>query len=235
LCFYAECYDFRMSEQRKMAVILIAPPGAGKGTQADLLAERYGLVHLETSKIIQEKFRTANPDDSIIIREKARWAAGELNSQALVATWLLEAVHNQASAGSGIVFSGSPRNLDEVEAEMPVLEELYDKANIKVFNIKLSAAESVKRNSGRRVCEANRHPIPNFPEYAGLTACPQDGSPLVTRDLDKPELIEERYRVYLRDTAPVLAHLAEHGYQAIEINGEQPIDKVFADINQYLQ
>ena len=119
-------------------------------------------------------------------------------------------------------------------AETPVvitaLEEVYGKENITVLNIELSEAESVKRNGGRRICQANRHPIPNFPEFTNLTTCPQDGSPLVTRDLDKPEIIRERYQVYWRDTAPVLDYLREHGYQINVINGEQPIEAVFDNI-----
>jgi len=110
------------------------------------------------------------------------------------------------------------------------LEEVYGKENITVLNIELSEAESVKRNGGRRICQANRHPIPNFPEFTNLTTCPQDGSPLVTRDLDKPEIIRERYQVYWRDTAPVLDYLREHGYQINVINGEQPIEAVFDNI-----
>ena len=113
---------------------------------------------------------------------------------------------------------------------MAALEESFGKDNILVFNIVLSEAESIKRNGGRRICQAQRHPIPNFPEYANRTACPQDGSPLLTRDLDKPEIIKERYQVYLRDTAPVLEYLQQHGYAINEINGEQPIEKVFTDI-----
>ena len=211
-------------------VIIISPPGGGKGTQADLLAEKFGLFHLETSKIIEERFKKADPSDLIIAREKENWLGGKLVNQAIVAGWLLGEIEKKAQAGIGIVLSGSPRSLEEVEAEMPRIEELYGRDNIRVIEIKLSEDESVKRNSHRRICKANRHPIPNFPEYRNITACPQDGSEIITRALDEPEIIKERYRVYLKETAPVLEHLIQHGYQIISVNGEQPIEKVFEDI-----
>ena len=216
-----------------MAVILIAPPGAGKGTQADLLAERYDLVHLETSRIIERNFNSADSNDAEVNAEKKRWLAGELMKPSTFVPWLVQAMKDTKNDDRGLILSGSPRTLTEVEEIMLTLRDLYDQGNIKIFNISLGDTEAVKRNSGRRICQANRHPIPNFPEYANLTTCPQDQSHLITRDLDKPEFIKERLAVYHRDTEPVLDWLTGHGYQIIKINGEQPIDKVFADFNQY--
>ncbi len=214
----------------KQIVIFIAPPGAGKGTQANLLAEKFGLVHIETSKIIEAKLKDADPNDPAMAEEKRKWLSGELNTPAIVKDWLLGKVSELAAENKSIVLSASPRTLYEAEAGMPEFEKLYGRGNIKVFHITLSEEESMKRNSGRRICEKNRHPIPNFPEYQNLTTCPQDGSPLITRALDKPEVIRERYRVYKVETEPVLDYLKKDGYTIIVINGEQPIEKVFEDI-----
>lgn len=218
-------------EHKKWAVALIGPPGSGKGTQADLLAEKFGLIHLESSKIIEEKFKKADPNDPVMIHEKKLWETGELNNPEMVQSWIITAMKEVWQAGRGVILSASPRTIIEAEAELPVLEELYGKNNIKVFNIDLSREESFDRNSHRRICEKNRHTIPNLPEFKNLTVCPRDGSKLIHRNhLDDPETVKLRYDVYLRRTEPILDFLKERGYNIIEVNGEQPIQKVFQDM-----
>ena len=214
----------------KQIIILIGPPGSGKGTQAEMLADKFGLFNFETSKIIEEKFKNADSSDKVITAEKENWKSGKLVTPRLVFEWIIDRVKELASGGKGIVFSGSPRTLFEVENELPIFEELYGRENIRALNIKLTEEESVKRNSKRRICEKNRHPIPNFPEFENIEKCPKDGSPIITRFLDNAETIKIRYQTYLEETEPVLAFLKEKGYEVIEVNGEQPIEKVFEDI-----
>ncbi len=218
------------NENKKWVVVLVGPPGAGKGTQAELLAEEFGLYNFETSKIIEEKFADAEPNDEILKKEKEKFKSGQLNNPELVRKWVLDKVQVLSSEGQGIVFSGSPRTLFEAEGEIPVLEELYGKENVKVINLEIHELGSIERNSTRRLCEKNRHPIPNFPEFKDITECPKDGSKIVTRSLDTPETIKVRYQVYLKETKPVLEFLEKRGYNIIEIEGDQPIDKVFQDI-----
>lgn len=219
-----------MSLTKKVVVIFIGPPGSGKGTQADLLVDKFGLVHLESSKVIENKFKTGDSNDPVIAREKELWESGELNTPELVRAWMLEAIRALHAKGVGIVLSGSPRTLFEAEGEMPVFEELYGKENVLPIHLNLTKEESIKRNSGRRICEAHRHPIPDFPVFKDITTCPKDGSPLVRRGLDTPETIGVRYEVYLRRTQPILSFLEEHDYKIIEIEGEQEIGKVSDDI-----
>jgi len=213
-----------------MLVILISPPGGGKGTQAELLAKKLGLIHLETSKIIEDKFAEADPNDEIIKKEKEKRLAGELMEPKIIYNWLMESVGNLAAEGKSLILSGSPRTEFEVEKEMPEFDKIFGRENIKIFYVTLSEGESIKRNSFRRMCQANRHPIPNFPEYKDITTCPQDGSPLIIRGDDNPETVKERYSVFLRETTPVLEYFKKYDYPVIEINGEQPIEKVFEDI-----
>ena len=218
-------------ENKKLIVILIGPPGSGKGTQAELIAEKFGLFNFETSKIIEEKLKNADPDDEIITREKDKWMSGRLNTPEMGKKWVLDKIGDLHKQGLGIVFSGSPRTKEEAEAEMPVFEKLYGKESVKVFNILLSREESFYRNSNRRICEANRHPIPNFPEFKNLKVCPKDGSKLIVRKgLDDPESVKRRYNVYLEETEPVLGFLKQRGYEIMEINGEQGIAEVNNDI-----
>ena len=217
---------------QKQVVIFIAPPGAGKGTQADMLAGKLGFFHLESSKVIEDKFASASPDDEVIQQEIRNNRAGKLNDPALVSQWMEERIKQLAGQGKSIVFSGSPRTLFEAEQLMPVLESLYGKDGIKVFSINISDEESIKRNSARRMCKANRHPIPNLPEFQDLKICPQDGSELLHREDDKPERIRVRHTEFKNRTAPVFKYLAEHGYKIIQINGEQSIRDVAHDIYQ---
>lgn len=217
-------------EKKPQIIIFIGPPGAGKGTQADLLAEDFGFYHFETSKIIEEKFATADPSDPIIRDAKEAFSTGKLVEPKHVAGWVLEKIRSLSDQKMSVVFSGSFRTEFEATEEIPVMEEIYGKENIHVFLINVSEDESVKRNSARRICKANRHPIPNFPEFVGITACPKDGSEIQTRTLDTPDVIRVRYQTYLDQTKPVLEIFKKAGYDIIEVGGEQGIREVHNEI-----
>lgn len=215
-------------------IFLIGPPGSGKGTQADLLAKELGFYHFEISKVIEKKFSEADSNNKEITHQKEHWISGELVHQELVAKWFLGKVSELKDQVQGFVFSGSARAVDQAEKELDFLSKIYGKENIAAVEITLSEEESIKRNSTRRICEKNRHPIPNFPQYTDIKVCPEDGSAIITRPLDKPEIIKERYQVYLRDTKPVIDYFRQNGYKVLEINGEQPIEKVFKGIKESL-
>ncbi len=219
-------------EHKKWAVFLIGPPGSGKGTQADLLAQRFGLVHVQTSKLGEEKINNQElvKNDPEIAEVKRLYDKGELFPPPWTVKIVLEKVQELADQGKGIIFSGSPRTIYEIEQELPYFDNLFGKENIKVLNVKINEEESIIRNSHRKVCKANGHPIPNFEQFKNILVCPQDGSEIITRSLDTPETIKTRNEVYHRRTEPILAFLKEKGYNIIDINGEQAIDKVFQDI-----
>lgn len=219
-------------KRKKQVIIFIAPPGAGKGTQAELLAKKFGLKHIETSKLGEAKINDPElvKNDPEVAEAKKKYDSGDLFPPPWVTKIIKEKAGKSAAKGQGVVFSGSPRTLYEAKNEMPEFEKLYGKENIKIFYITLSEKESVKRNSSRRICQLSRHPIPDFPQYRDLTVCPEDGSPIIKRKLDKPETIKERYRVFLKNTKPVFNYLRLCGYKVITINGEQPIGRVEEDI-----
>jgi len=221
-----------LMDNKKWVVILIGPPGSGKGTQAELLAEKFGLFHLETSKLGEEKINNTElvKKDPEVAEAKRLYDKGELFPPPWTVKITVEKIRELASQGMGIVFSGSPRTLHEAEKEVLIFDELYGRDNIKAIHLNLTKEESIRRNSSRRICEANRHTIPNFPIFKDITTCPKDGSKLLKRELDTPETISIRYEVYLRQTQPIISFLEENGYKMVEIEGEQDIDKVYKDI-----
>ncbi len=103
--------------------------------------------------------------------------------------------------------------------------------NIKVILLKLSAEESIYRNSHRKICELMRHPVLHNKETIKLTICPLDGSKLQKRKgLDDPETIKIRLKEYQEKTLPVINYFKKEGLKIREVNGEQSVAEVFKDI-----
>ncbi|HXV26701.1 MAG TPA: nucleoside monophosphate kinase [Candidatus Paceibacterota bacterium] len=218
----------------RRVVVIIGPPGAGKGTQAELLAEEYGLVHLETSKLIEEVFRRRAGEEEIE-RARADFTAGRLVDPGLVRKWLGEKVAQLSTEGYSIVFSGSPRTLEEAKAFLPLMEEHYGSRAVTIVRLVIPRDVSIKRNSMRRICKASRHPIPYLPGTEKLKTCPKDGSPLITRSIDDPKTVEVRFNVYLEQTAPVMGYLDGRGYRVWDINGDASIQGVHQRITEVLE
>ena len=229
----------------KQIIILFGPPGAGKGTQAELLSDKLGLHHFETSKLLEEKFEEAknlsedSPERFIeidgekydILEEKKIWLKGILCSPPFVVYLIKEKVRRLAEDGESIIFSGSPRTVYEAEQEIPLFKELYGAENIKAVYINISPEETMQRNSHRRICETIRHSILWNKETEGLTACPLDGSKLVRREgLDDPETIKTRIKEFKERTFPIKDIFKKQGIKVIEINGEQNVSNVFKEI-----
>jgi len=224
---------------QKQVLILFGQPGAGKGTQAELLSENLGYYHLESSKIIEacfkkeadEKVFTIDSQDYKIADEKKRWLSGELNSPPLVTFLMTEKIRELAEMGKSIIFSGSPRTPYEAGKEIPTLKELYGQENIKFVQIEISPETTIHRNSHRRICELIRHSILFNKETEKLTKCPIDGSDLVRRKgLDDPETIKNRLKVFAEQTFPVIECIEKEGIKINKVNGEQSVADVYKDI-----
>lgn len=221
---------------KKQIIILIGPPGSGKGTQANLLADKFEFYHLDTSKLIERVFKEKESDNFIEINgqkyyfknEKKIWKQGGLNSRPFVNFLIKEQIKKVLE--KGIILSGSPREAEEAEVLMPFLQELYKKNNIKIFLLDLKIEQSIWRNSHRRICELMRHPILYNDETKNLSLCPLDGSKLIKRKLDKPEIIKKRYQIYEEQTLPIVKYLKENNFQLHKIDGSQSVAEVFKNI-----
>lgn len=230
-----------MPEKKKIAIIIMGAPGSGKGIQANLLAERFGLYHLETSKVIEQAFQK-NKDDYFVEvegkkyylkEEKKRWKEGELVHSPFFLSLIGEKLREIAPKGR-VVFSGSPRTLEEGEKLMPLLVNLYGRENIKIFFLDIGVEDSIWRNSHRKICELMRHPILYSKETEKLKNCPLDGSKLVQRSLDNAQTIKERFRVFEKETLPVLDLLKKQGFLVATIDGKPSVSEVFSRILKFL-
>jgi len=227
----------------KKVIILIGPPGSGKGTQANLLAEKFDFYHLEMSKTLEESFK--NKKNKKIVRingknysfkkEKQLWEQGKLCSPAFVIYLIKDRVKILFEEKKGIIFSGNPRTLEETQEILPFLEKLYGKLNVKIFVLGLTIKESVWRNSHRRICELMRHPMVYNNETKKLSLCPLDGSKLIVRTLDKPEIIKKRYQIYEQETLPLVSYAKNQKFKVININADQSIANVFDNILKKLK
>ena len=233
-----------IQKMAKQIIMLFGPPGAGKGTQAEILAEKTGYYHFESSKVIEACFKNESPEKVFeidgekykVADEKIRWEQGLLNSPPFVVNLLVEKIKDLHKEGKSIIFSGSPRTLYEAEREIPLFKELYGTENIRFVMLEISAETTIFRNSHRRICELIRHSILFTPETEKLTECPLDGSKLVRRKgLDDPDTIKKRIEIYKEQTHPVSEFIEKAGIHVHKINGEQDVADVHRDVFNAIQ
>ncbi|MCL1916958.1 MAG: adenylate kinase [Peptococcaceae bacterium] len=208
-----------------MRLILLGPPGAGKGTQAQGLADHFDIVHISTGDMFRGAIKNQTP---LGLKAKAFLDEGELVPDDVTIGIVKERLEKN-DCDRGFLLDGFPRTLIQAETLTEMLANLgkpLDGAiNINVDRIKLMA-----RLTGRRICRhcgAAYHIVFNPPPKEG--ECGKCGGPLYQRDDDNEATCENRLNVYESQTAPLIEYYA--GQEILHnIQGDQEIDKVFADI-----
>ncbi len=190
-----------------MNLILLGPPGAGKGTQSKLLSERFNIPQISTGDILRENVRDNTP-----LGQKAKdyMDRGVLVPDELVVKMVSERL-NENDCSLGFILDGFPRNIEQAMALEETLEQDAKRID-HVIGIEVETEELIKRLSGRRVCKrcgAAYHVTFNPPSKEGL--CDSCSGELYQRDDDKEETIVERLRVYDEQTLPLVEFYKERG------------------------
>lgn len=206
-------------------LVLLGAPGAGKGTQATILAQRLGLPHVATGDL----FRAAVRAGTALGREAQRYMGrGELVPDAITVDMLVERI-DRPDAREGVVLDGFPRSRNQAEA----LEAALLARGVEVERallVDVPADDLVGRLSGRWVCRLAGHPfhvVTNPPRIPGI--CDVDGSPLEQRDDDRPEVVRARLARQLPPLQSVVEYYRARGVLRT-IDGRQPIGDVTRDL-----
>ena len=208
-----------------MHFILMGPPGAGKGTQAEKMIEEYKIQHISTG----DMFRAAVKKGTELGKEAKRYMdSGQLVPDMVTIGIVREGLANP-ECQKGFILDGFPRTTEQAVALDGILADLDIKLS-GVINISVPDSSLVERAVGRRICKncgATYHVKFNPPKVDGI--CDKCGGPLYQRDDDKAETVEKRLSVYHTQTSPLIEYYSKQGLYH-EINGDQPMNKVFADI-----
>ena len=206
-------------------IVLLGPPGVGKGTQAEIIAETTGLPHISSGDLYRENLKNAT--------ELGKMAQSYMNKGELVpddvTIGMIRDRLSRPDCKNGALLDGFPRTTVQAEALGKLLAEFGSQVSIVPY-IAASADTLVERLSGRWTCKAQGHIFnekSNPPKKPGV--CDLDGSELYQRDDDKAETVSRRIQVYFAQTAPLIAYYRERGLLS-EIDGAQPIEKVSADL-----
>jgi adenylate kinase len=213
-----------------LQIILLGPPGAGKGTQAKSLAEKLKISHISTGDILRQNVKA---NSELGIRAKGYMDKGELVLDSLVDQMLKERL-NLTDARNGFILDGYPRNVAQAEN----LDNLVKEHQNKEYVIYLSASEPViiQRLSGRRICSVCQtiFHLQNMPPKQD-SICDKCGGRLYQRSDDQETTIRQRLKVYLRETTPLLAYYEEknrlHRISADE-DAAIVLDKMLALVKQ---
>lgn len=212
-----------------MRLVLLGAPGAGKGTQAQLLAERFGLKHVSTGALLRAAIQNGT---ELGRRAKEYMDRGELVPDQLVLAMVRELLRQPEYAG-GFILDGFPRTVAQAEALDPMLTELGMRLD-RVVNIDVPSAELVARLAGRRVCKncpASYHLIYNPPRLP--ETCDQCGSPLVQRPDDSEATVLNRLAVYERQTRPLIDYYRQQQL-LVDVAGSGEVEDVYGRIKQAL-
>lgn len=212
-----------------MKIIMLGAPGAGKGTQAKMIAEKYGLPHISTGDIFRANIKNGT---ELGKEAKEYMDKGLLVPDELTVRLLLDRVA-QDDCKNGYVLDGFPRTIPQAEVLDDKLSELGEKVDYAI-NVDVPDENIVNRMSGRRAClncGATYHIVSIPPKKEGI--CDVCASALVLRDDDRPETVQNRLKVYHDQTQPLIDFYEKKGVLR-SVDGTLPMEEVFTAITKIL-
>lgn len=213
-----------------MKVVMLGAPGAGKGTQAKMIASKYNVPHISTGDIFRANIKEGT---ELGTKAKAFMDQGLLVPDELVVDLVVDRLQHE-DCSNGYVLDGFPRTIPQAEA----LDSALSKLNTKLdFALDIDVADDfiVKRMGGRRAClacGATYHIVNIPPKKEGI--CDTCGGELVLRDDDKPETVEKRLSVYHEQTQPLIDYYKNSGI-LVTLDGTKDMNEVFENICSVLE
>ena len=213
-------------------IMFIAPPAAGKGTQAERVVEKYHIPHISTGDILRE---ISKEDSEIGEYVRETLASGKLVKDEITYQ-LIEDRLKKDDCKNGFIIDGFPRNLDQANEYDKILERLnYEVGNVILIDIDKEILE--KRITGRRLCEKcgaiyNRNDENMTPKVESV--CDQCGGKLYQRSDDNLESFQTRYQTYLDKTEPIIDHYKKQGVLKV-VDGNDTIDNIFKQIDKIIK
>ena len=212
-----------------MKIIMLGAPGAGKGTQAKMIAEKCGIPHISTGDIFRANIKNGT---ELGAKDKEYMDKGLLVPDELVCDLVVDRIQ-QADCEKGYILDGFPRTIPQAEALENALNAIEQKLDYAI-DIDVPDENIINRMSGRRACVgcgATYHVLFNPTKVEGK--CDVCGESLILRDDDKPETVKKRLDVYHTQTQPLIDFYTERKV-LVEVDGTQSMDKVFDDIMKIL-
>lgn len=210
-----------------MRLVLLGPPGAGKGTQAAKLTECFGIVQISTGDIFRWNIKN---ETELGVKVKEFLAEGKLVPDELTIDLVWDRL-DKDDCGEGYLLDGFPRTIKQAEALSDGLKERDQELNA-VINFNVPEEVLIRRLAGRRVCPecgASYHVDTHPPKVAGV--CDRCGTALIQRDDDKESVVRGRLEVYRSSTAPLIDYYRERGL-LVDVDGTKPVDEVTEDIRK---
>ena len=212
-------------------IMFIAPPAAGKGTQAELVVEKYGIPHISTGDILRD---ISKEDSEIGKYVYETLANGELVKDEITYQ-LIEDRLGKDDCKNGFIIDGFPRNIAQAHEYDKILKNLnYEVGNVIFINVDKKTLE--KRITGRRICEDcktifNINDPKSSPKVESV--CDNCGGKLYQRSDDNLEAFENRYNMYLEKTEPIIEYYKKQNVLT-EVNGDDTVENIFARIDEII-
>lgn len=212
-----------------MKIVMLGAPGAGKGTQAKMLADKYAIPHISTGDIFRANMKEGTP-----LGKKAKefMDAGALVPDELTVDLVLDRIGRE-DCKNGYILDGFPRTINQAEKLTEALSSQGGDIDFAV-NVDVPDESIIKRMAGRRMCPscgASYHVVNIPPKKEGV--CDRCGAELITRKDDQPETVKNRLSVYHEQTQPLYDYYKEKGL-VVDVDGTKPMEEVFKAITDRL-